>query len=127
MNTVNNIFETKEQYVAFRKHWKQLHTEGFHKRKPVPQHFYNAATNEVEIKGYHRWSPLTAFYHMVFNVATGRDPFRAFKEKPDMAGVFTSVGLKLRYGGDFSIFGETINPEQQAKILKVIQELARKV
>lgn len=130
--TKTNIFDTKEQYLAFRNHWRKLYADGFHKR--VKHEYKNGSAINYETwtpipplheTGFYMESPLSAFHHLVFNIVTGRDPFRAFKEKPEKKYTFTQTGAKLYYSKDFSAFGETLNTEQQDKILKTIQELAR--
>lgn len=117
----NSVFETKEQYQAFRAHWRKLHADGFHKRRPVAQtqlDSYDRETRQWKLRtvGYHQVSPLTAFHHLAFNIAIGRNP-------PTKA--FSNPGKELwrRLNGDLSaVFGDTLTPEQKVVIEQAISD-----
>jgi hypothetical protein len=72
MNINNNIFDTKEEYLAFRNHWKKLHADGFHKT----------------LNPYTQDSQLDAWHHLVFNLAIGRTPPRKAFRIPDEPSQF---------------------------------------
>lgn len=110
---MNSIFETKEQYLAFRAKWKSLYTEGYH--KPI-----RVETNP----GFVMVSRLDAWYHLAYNIAVGRDPYRAFA-RYRKADHYAKPILyqKLNYGRynvkhDFSLFGDTLTAEQKVEISK---------
>lgn len=76
---MENIFTTKEQFVAYRTFWKQFHKDKKHKGVPVPQTAYNYSLKELETVGYHMVSPLTAIHHLFHCVIMGKNPDKGFK------------------------------------------------
>jgi len=120
----NSVFTTKEEYVAFRNQWKQLHSEGYHNR--VRNEYsggmvYNAATGKYEnIPGFTMDSPLSAWHHLAFNFAIGRTPpVKAFGDRTErkVGHLKPQLYYTIRYGvKDFSAFGDTLTEDQKAEI-----------
>lgn len=120
----NSVFETKEQYVAFRQQWKKLHADGAFKKKPVPQHRYNYATHNIDVVGYHQESDMTAFHHMAFLVALGKDLNVSFGNVtksyyPDTLPLYWAL---TRGEGALDVFGDTLTEGQRLVILNRINE-----
>lgn len=129
MNT--NIFETKEQYLNFRNHWRKLYADGYHKR--VRRTYNTCHYNEVtktydDAEAYYNISPLGPWHHLMFALATGRDPMRAFGNyrkghpsgcpKADLYWkLYDSYG-RQGVRSDFTAFGDTLTAEQQAELTK---------
>lgn len=80
MTTQHEIFDTKEQYIAFRNAWKALYANNYHKRVPVQK---QAITRDRDANKWVSYtytkyeSPLTVIDHLLY--AVGRGP--AFVEK----------------------------------------------
>jgi hypothetical protein len=113
----NSIFSTKEQYLAFRAKWKQLHTDGFH--KPQRVEYYG---------GFRMVSPLTVWHHLVFNLAIGRTPpTKAFRVPTEASGYSKPVlwhALNYTFGAkhDFAPFGDALDDEQKAKLTQMVKD-----
>ena len=130
----NSVFTTKEEYVAFRDHWKRLHADGFH--TPVKHEYHNGGTyvkrdelNEygnpryAYVEGdvaYVRRSPLSTWHHLVFNFAIGRTPpVKAFGDRTErkVRHLKPQMYYTIRYGSkDFSDFGDTLTESQKEEI-----------
>jgi hypothetical protein len=141
----NSIFDTKEQYLAFRAKWKQLHADGFHKRQPVPIINYttqrgenNAKGNPTwiskeEVIGYHKVSPLTAWHHLIFNLAIGRNPpVKAFGDRSERKEKHSwnkpPLYYQIRYGSkSFDVFGDSLTAEQRAELIKAVDDFVCKL
>lgn len=113
-----SIFENKEQYLAFRAKWKELHAAGYHKAVPVAQTTmeYIGGKWEYPVVGYHKVSPLSAWYHLIFNIAIGRNPpTKAFVNTPGNRNGNYDLWADL-WPRDFVIFGDALTPEQQKSL-----------
>lgn len=120
---MENVFETKEQAVAFKKKWKQLYKDGFHtpKKHPIISFPYNKETRQYEetIMGYYKASDLDASFHLMYAVALGRDLKRGFGKSNKY-----KIGTKLYHhvtsnravDKPFEIFGDLLTEEQKMKI-----------
>jgi hypothetical protein len=122
-NKNTSIFDTKEQYLAFRAMWKQLHSDGFHKPQPEPQVIYDYAIKDTRVVGYHKASPMNVAYHVAFNVALGRDLSRIFAKDSggdiQFSGAHSALWvINSRQHSDkfFAVFGAALTPEQRIAI-----------
>lgn len=130
-----SIFDNKEQYLAFRAKWKALHAEEFH--KPIKE-VYECGTLrksletgrfEYDSTGYFMVSRLTAWHHLVFNLAIGRNPpSKAFGLRTSDDSKWSSRprlwhALNYTHGAshNFLPFGDTISESQQKIILQKIE------
>lgn len=127
-----SIFDNKGQYLAFRANWKKLYSEGFQKRvKHEYRHgvyYYNAVTKTWEDggSGYYMESPLTVFHHLVFNLALGRDPMKAFGGYRKAAWSKPMLYWKLIHSkADFSIFADVLTPLQIDEIEGRVKEFIK--
>lgn len=123
-----NIFDTKEQYLAFRKRWKDLHAEGFHKPQPEPQKIFDERTGKLDTVGYHRVSPMHAGYHFIFNLALGRDLEKAFPSYRDKEAIRSRLFIIVsRYNSGifFDVFGDTLSSEQRVLLQNKTWEIIR--
>lgn len=84
--TITNVFETRNQLLAFRARWKQLYADGFH--KPVAIEQSTGWGNTRKVVGYHQVSPLDGLFHLVRKTAIGKDPEKGFAN---------AEGLSSRY------------------------------
>lgn len=122
----NSVFENKEQYLAFRAKWRQLYADGFH--KPVRHDYrhgpygYNSNREWTDGgPGFHMESPLTFQHHLIFNLALGRDPSKAFLKMRDRWEFWYKVcAVYSKMSGDkvFEPFGDTLTDDQKAEIRK---------
>lgn len=71
---MENIFETKEQYVAFRNFWKQFHLDGGHKAKKVEYTSYYSK----DIVGWKMESDLKGGHHLIYLAALARKMDKGF-------------------------------------------------
>lgn len=75
-----NIFDNKEQYIAFNTKWKQLYKENFHKPKsyPIYEFDYKKYRRTDNILGYYKHSDLDATFHLVYAIAMSKDLNKGF-------------------------------------------------
>ena len=120
---MENVFDTKEQAVAFKSKWKAMYKEGFHKPKKHPIHQYkvDGVTRKWEdvIVGYYQASDLDAAFHLMYAVALGRDLQRGFgKARRWKMGnrwhypIHSGSAIKPT----FEVFGDLLTEEQKKKI-----------
>lgn len=138
LNT-NSIFDTKEEYVAFRTKWKQLHADGFHKPRKVEYECGNLIKNpetgrwDYDSIAHFMVSHLTVWHHLVFNLAIGRDPEKAFRSRKAEPNAWTRSQLWHALGythgtvHDFTPFGDTLTDEQKAKLTELVKAFRGKV
>lgn len=119
-NHMNTIFETKDQYIAFRAKWKEIHHE-LRKQKVVAyttSHYRNGAWESADVQE----SALNLFYHLIYLAATG-------KLDKAMSNAFYHTWNKARWGAyttAFARFGDALTPEQRHQIVQIIHEYADK-
>jgi hypothetical protein len=125
--TVNNIFENKDQYIAFRTKWKSLFAEGFHKAVKKPIQTYNYNKRDMEIVGYRSESPLTVYHHAIFAVATGRDLNKFFSNHRKAKYMSPILYWKLLFNEPkaFDIFEGLFTEDQKKAITARITEYRR--
>lgn len=142
----NSIFDTKEQYLAFRAKWKQLHAEGYHTRYRYEYNhrgsyqyngvnaYGNPRLEYVDgAPGFRMVSKLSVWHHLVFNLAIGRNsPTKAFRLPETPSGylkptVWHALNFTLGATHDFDIFGDTLTPEQKAKLLQMVKDFQSKL
>lgn len=116
---MNTIFETKEQHIAFRTKWKEIHAELRPQRDVVSR-----GTRLVEGKwtGYDiTESALSLPYHAVYLAATG-------KLDSAMKNLHTHTRVRLSYGisSVFSAFGDTLSSTHKHLIEQKIHEFVGK-
>lgn len=70
----NSVFETKEEYLAFRSFWRQLFKDKKHLKQP--EAFYDW---KGKVAGYHRVSALGLKEHLIFLAASGKNMDKAFE------------------------------------------------
>ena len=134
-NTIkhNSIFETKEQYHAFRAKWRQLYADGFHKKVKHEYRHGGHYERNPETKGYkyiegapafYMASPLTVWHHLIFNLAIGRNPpTAAFGERQGSKYTKPPLYWNLSYSNwDYSVFGDTLT-EAQIETLKKLADV----
>lgn len=112
------VFESKEQYMAFKRAWKKLHADGFPKPEKVPQKTWGWG-DDRNIVGYHNVSKLNVKYHLVYAAALGKSVEKMFPRgyKYICSWIQPSFYWTIRYTKiDYSVFGDALNPEQIAKI-----------
>lgn len=123
----NSIFETKEQYFKFRDHWKSLFRNNRHREWIMePQLIWGSA---VPV-GFHRRSPVLAIHHLVFCIATGKDPMKMFRNyrKPNVQWADSPLYWRLFYQNHttdaelFSVFGDTLTGDQKAVLNERVVE-----
>lgn len=66
--TTNNFFETKEQYLAFRKAWSNAVNDPRAKPRLEDDTDWDGTPIRVKVKGW-----LTGSHHMLYNIARGRE------------------------------------------------------
>lgn len=133
----NSIFDTKEQYVAFRANWKRIYAEGLHKPKRIEYQHSGDYVWDKETKrttyipggiGHHMVSPLTVWHHLIFNLALGRDPLaKAFRpvekvEKWNRPNLWHAIGYTNGAEHTYDLFGDTLTSEQKAKLQTLVQQ-----
>lgn len=130
----NSVFETKEQYLAFRAKWKQLHAEGFHKRiRHEYEGGYDWRTKANHPGGYRMESPLTVWHHLIFNLAIGRNPpVKAFGDRSERKEKNSwnkpPLYYQIRYGfHSFDAFGDSLTVEQKAVLTKAVDDFVCKL
>lgn len=117
-NHMNTIFETKDQYIAFRSKWKEIHNE-LRKEKVVAytaRHYRGRGFENFDVYE----SALNIFYHLIYLAATG-------KLDKAMSNAFYTTWNKARWGAyttAFARFGDVLTPEQRHQIVQIIHEYA---
>lgn len=130
----NSIFDTKEEYVAFRAKWKQLHADGFHKPRKVEYEcgpLVRSSTGHYEWSGtaFNMVSRLTVWHHLVFNLAIGRTvPGKAFPKVSEATASYSKPylwhALGYTHGAkhDFEPFGDTLTDVQKTKLTRQVED-----
>lgn len=117
---MNTIFETKEQYIAFRNKWKEIAADLRSKRSVVGRGSRKVDGNWVGFDITE--SSLSLPYHVVFLAATG-------KLESGMKNLHFHTRIFLRHYGAssavLSAFGETLTEPQKHMIEQTIHEFAK--
>jgi hypothetical protein len=125
---INNIFETKEQFLAFRNNWKKLYSDGFHKPVPIPQIVYNYTTKELDTVGYHMQSPMHVGYHLIHALALGKDVKKVLSKKTNITELLSKlwiVGSNQYSAKFFEPFGDTLTEQQRIKLQAMIRPVLK--
>jgi hypothetical protein len=122
-NYMTTIFETKEQYIAFRTKWKEIHNE-LRKQKVVAytaSHYNGRGYENFDVKE----SALNIYYHMIYLTATGTvDKAMSNAIYHTWNKIFWGSGSTSGFKAAFDRFGDALTPEQRHTIAEQIHQLA---
>lgn len=113
---MNTIFETKDQYIAFRTKWKEIHNELRYKKETryKSSHYRNGKWEDFEVQQ----SALSLPFHLIFLAATG-------KLEKGVSKIYIASRNEAKwasYTAAFGYFGDTLNAEQRHLIVQNIHE-----
>lgn len=113
---MNTIFETKEQYIAFRTKWKEIHNNLRYQKETryTTAHYRNGKWEDFEVKQ----SALSLEFHLIYLAATGKleDAMRVIYNHTRSSAQHAS------YTAAFGYFGDTLSAEQRHLIVQKIHE-----
>lgn len=113
---MNTIFETKEQYIAFRTKWKEIHNElrGQKEIRYTSSHYRNGKWESFDVKQ----SALSLEFHLIYLAATGK----LDKGMKTIYNHTRSSAKYASYSAAFGHFGDTLSAEQRHLIVQKIHE-----
>lgn len=96
--TTIQIFDSKEQYVAFRKAWASVVNSPAAKSKLIPPTQYTAEGKPIKAAGRSRIKGcLGASHMMTYNILRGRNPYRGFSDSDTGRDCFHRIQRAVEY------------------------------
>lgn len=116
-NKMKNVFDTKEQYLAFSARWKEIAADLKSKKTVIGTNYaYNTTTRKYDIINQHTKSQLNYKFHAIFLAATGKLPTGMKKLDPLHEVLWNLDNGSNWYSDVYRAFGDTLTDEQVKKI-----------